>query len=450
MLLVLLAATLSFALNWEYVYSAPSSTINNMLSVVEIPDGKLVFVGYSIDTLWLLETDSLGIVLRNRTFPELQACYAIRADTTIGSIIGITGTADWAMSNAMFALYWPSTDSLICWAYNRYDMYMEGLSIADTPDGGFVFACCARDSTPPSYYIHVIKVSPPDWEPDWELSLPVPDAIWPFGLYCDPSGVTNLVGRGFGGDLFVRINALGDTVLTRNYGSLYYLEDIKPAYGGGYIVCTDLGYVIKIDTTGAVIWERHYSFDNSFKAIVPIPPDKYALTGWTTGGIWSDFLYMLVDSAGNLLDSFTYGTIDTIEQGWGIWPCSNGDVVMAGRVSYSESGYGLGVRREVLDTTGIRENGVLPVSHYISIHPNPFNSSVSIYAPDGAEIEIFDINGRLVEEIPALRGDSAKPSSTDVSGACRWTPDKSLGSGIYLVRAKIGDETVTKRVVYLK
>jgi hypothetical protein len=31
-----------------------------------------------------------------------------------------------------------------------------------------------------------------------------------------------------------------------------------------------------------------------------------------------------------------------------------------------------------------------------------------------------------------------------------WTPEKSIGSGVYLVRARFGDRETTKRVVYLK
>jgi len=37
-----------------------------------------------------------------------------------------------------------------------------------------------------------------------------------------------------------------------------------------------------------------------------------------------------------------------------------------------------------------------PESFEISAHPNPFNSAVSITAPAGAEIEIFNVNGRIV------------------------------------------------------
>jgi len=84
---------------------------------------------------------------------------------------------------------------------------------------------------------------------------------------------------------------------------------------------------------------------------------------------------------------------------------------------------------------GISDGIATPKDFMISAYPNPFNSAVSISAPEVAEIEVFDINGRPVAEFP---------------GACQWQPTASVGSGVYLVRATIGDESVTKRIVYLK
>jgi len=43
------------------------------------------------------------------------------------------------------------------------------------------------------------------------------------------------------------------------------------------------------------------------------------------------------------------------------------------------------------------------------------------------------------------RGDLSPRSATII-----WRPDKSLSSGIYLVRATIGKQTIAKRIVYLK
>ena len=97
--------------------------------------------------------------------------------------------------------------------------------------------------------------------------------------------------------------------------------------------------------------------------------------------------------------------------------------------------------RQVL-TTGIDEytTSSRPSTPTLSAYPNPFNSACRISAPENAVIEIFDINGRCVAEFDG--GDQI------------WKPEASVGSGIYLVRATIPEQTTsvvcTKRVVYLK
>ncbi len=109
--------------------------------------------------------------------------------------------------------------------------------------------------------------------------------------------------------------------------------------------------------------------------------------------------------------------------------------------------------------TSIPENPPAPKPEVfeISAYPNPFNSAVTIAAPAGAEIEIFDVNGRMVAELippspPLKRGEEEKsPLSKGDLGGFIWHPDASLGSGVYLVRARIYDGTIaTRRVVYLK
>jgi hypothetical protein len=99
-----------------------------------------------------------------------------------------------------------------------------------------------------------------------------------------------------------------------------------------------------------------------------------------------------------------------------------------------------------------------PQSFAIYAHPNPFNSSVTITAPAGAEIEVFDVNGRRISVIPdpdrESRGvggelDSRFHGNDNIVGS-KWRPDPSLGSGVYLVRARFGACETSCRVVYLK
>ena len=101
----------------------------------------------------------------------------------------------------------------------------------------------------------------------------------------------------------------------------------------------------------------------------------------------------------------------------------------------------------------------------ISAYPNPFNSACRISVGEGlrpSRFEIFDINGRMVAQLPspsvplpAGEGGNSfslweKVSEGRMRAEFTWQPEKSIGSGIYLVRAKVSGESVTKRVVYLK
>ncbi|GEM_PF-2289227 len=127
-----------------------------------------------------------------------------------------------------------------------------------------------------------------------------------------------------------------------------------------------------------------------------------------------------------------------------------------------------------LDTTsGICEKR-LPGKFSISVYPNPFNSSVRISfgygsesakplsaSPPGAcRVEIFDINGRTVyapsPPVPLPKGEggnSFSPWEKVAEGRMRafvWTPDESTPSGVYLIRVKTDNQTLTRRVVFIR
>ena len=119
------------------------------------------------------------------------------------------------------------------------------------------------------------------------------------------------------------------------------------------------------------------------------------------------------------------------------------------------------IRTIIIGDDGIEETA-RPHDFTLSAYPNPFNSAVTISVGEGlrpSRVEIFDINGRMVEEIippspPFTRGEEEGKSPLSeggVLGGLVWQPDEATTSGIYLVRAKIGDgQTATKRIVYLK
>ena len=101
----------------------------------------------------------------------------------------------------------------------------------------------------------------------------------------------------------------------------------------------------------------------------------------------------------------------------------------------------------------------LPSTISMSAYPNPFNSSCNIfvethnYSSRPTSIAIYDVRGNVVVNEPlshSVKG-TDELSIGEASRGFIWTPDASVSSGIYFVRAAMSDgQTITKRIVYLK
>jgi len=120
----------------------------------------------------------------------------------------------------------------------------------------------------------------------------------------------------------------------------------------------------------------------------------------------------------------------------------------------------------MLNPSGIEDDLTRkPEQLTIKAYPNPFNSAVNIsvgaHGRAPLQIEIFDINGRMVYapslSVPLPRGEGGKTLLPPGEGGSKsrmrafiWQPDESITSGVYLVRVIAGDRMATKRVVYLK
>ena len=85
-------------------------------------------------------------------------------------------------------------------------------------------------------------------------------------------------------------------------------------------------------------------------------------------------------------------------------------------------------------TTDVIEFHSHPEKFEIQVFPNPFNGSVQIVAPAEAMIYIYDVRGRLIEQL----------------NSPVWSPAGSVGSGLYFVRVQLEDKVLTEKVIYLK
>ncbi len=111
----------------------------------------------------------------------------------------------------------------------------------------------------------------------------------------------------------------------------------------------------------------------------------------------------------------------------------------------------------------IHESSPRPKNIEIITYPNPFNSTVTISLVchscesgnpgDMVAVEIFDINGRNIANLPVganLVFAQPQGDHKDRPYETVWTPDESISSGVYLIRVGFGSKSVTKKVMYLK
>ncbi len=86
--------------------------------------------------------------------------------------------------------------------------------------------------------------------------------------------------------------------------------------------------------------------------------------------------------------------------------------------------------------TLIAEYGrILPRSMEVTTYPNPFNSALRITAPDNATITIHDTKGRIVADLGTSR---------------LWNAGEDVPSGVYIVRAVVGDDVVDGKAVLIR
>lgn len=103
-------------------------------------------------------------------------------------------------------------------------------------------------------------------------------------------------------------------------------------------------------------------------------------------------------------------------------------------------------------TVGVKdEQGKnLPKEFFLSQNfPNPFNPSTQIkcFIPSAGKVKvrIFDINGRMVEEIFSGEKDQGEHTFS-------WdgTSSTQVASGVYLFSVQFNNSQLTKKIIYLK
>ena len=360
------------------------------------------------------------------------------SESNDGDVSGNHGRADyWVVKlNSSGVLQWQK-----CLGGSDWD---EASSIAQTTDGGYIVAGYSSSNDGDVSGNHgtadywVVKLNS-SGDIEWQKCLG--------GSGGD--GANSIAQTADGGFIVAGTSQSNDGVVSGNHGG-------------------NDSWVVKLNSSGDIEWQKCLGGSSSDFAysIAQTADGGYIVAGYSlsndgdvSGNHGSaDYWVVKLNSSGDILWQKCLGGSDW-DVANSIAQTSDGGFIVAG-YSYSYDGdvsghHGDGdywVVKLSPDPIGIAENP-LPEHFSMSIAPNPFNSAVSITAPMGAEVEIYDVNGRMVDNISVGDG-SPVPSASGRDDLAPtksiWQPDASIGSGVYLVRAKIGGSEITKRVVYLK
>jgi len=468
---------------WTRTYGGSDS--DQGYSVKQTTDGGYIVAGMTESfgagsrDVYLVKTDALGDTIWTRTYggSDWDDGRSI-AQTTDGGYIVAGSTFFFGPGGDYIHLI--KIDSLGDTLWTRtYGGYTDdyGLFVAQTSDSGYIVAGNTHSFGAGLFDIYLIKT---DASGDTIWTRTYGGSYNDFGQFVAQTtdggyiivGYTESFGAG-GKDIYlVKTDAAGDTLWTRTYGGSFddLGQSVAQTTDGGYIVagCTEsFGaggndvYLVKTDATGDTLWTRTYGggYEEWGYSVIQVSDGGYIVAGGTYSfGIdyYCDVYLVKTDTAGDTIWTRTYGGSGG-DVGCSVAQTTDGGYIITG---YTES-FGSGgsdvylIKTDSLGHTSIKETSAQkPEDISITVHPNPFNSSVMI-SVDGRglinqtpTVEIFDINGRMVAEIPATGSESAKPLSTTASGACRWRPDESLASGVYLVRIK-GTNAAAK-VIYMK
>jgi len=346
----------------------------------------------------------------------------------------------------------------------------EAKSVVQTPDGGCVVAGYSNDGA--EDLLCLIKTDA-DGDTNWTK-------LYTGGLLAQSiipvSGggylIAGYINDGPLGDkdaFLMKTDADGDSLWTKVYGGSHHDEifSVTETDDGGYVVAgnsmsygipmfTSI-YLMKTDADGDTIWVKTYGGMQNYTAnsVTTMFDGNLLIVGSIVNSGNTDLYLLCADPSGDTLWTHTYPTMGT-DIGYTAIQLPDSGIAIAGRTTiYGSNDFWLMKIGGNLSTFVNEYSNQRPVEkQLLGAYPNPFNNAVTITI-DGSELinqspilEVFDINGRRISEIATDVNESAKPLSASTSVTHLWTPEVSLGSGIYLVRIK--GKNVSTKIVYMK
>lgn len=358
--------------------------------------------------------------------------------------------------------------------YFGFETDEEGFAVAPTTDGGYLVGSISQKyGNGGDIWLMKINAQGDSLWTKWyggekrdEVNeiYPTPD-----GNFVLVGSIGRSAGLGYVTNIYVmKLNATGDTVWTREFGSADYIENGFDALvqDDGTILVTGYyrwrNWLAKLNSSGDTLWTRKYGNDHSigFTSITQKKDGNFAMTGGCNN---QDLIYVVnVDPEGNFLMADTaawspgYVYSPTRANASDICAVSTGGYVAtgSGRISGNSNNWNIILYRkggELAHIPIVGINDILlrePELKTISIdaYPNPFRNKTTLdfdlEKTREVEIVITDILGRTVFQTASVKYPPGKNSFI-------WSPE-SVPEGIYFCRIHAGSVIYSGKLIHLK
>lgn len=348
-----------------------------------------------------------------------------------------------------------------------------GYRIYESADGYVLIAGSTNNTSDQTENAYILKINPSDGSLIWENDFGESGGIQSgFDIVAGHDGGYVFLGnnqkQGETANIsFTKIDESGEKVWNKTFTSdlLRQGNRIQTTSDGGYIVAgyslTDAkgqeGYLIKIDGSGNMIWEKTFGTDHAddFKSVVETNDGGYMAVGsinafFSVERRTDDFWVVKVDAAGNMQWEKQFGgeeqdaateIIKTNEGGYAAIGMTASYTVesMIYFLQFNSEGYITKVERDINET--------VPTSFSLfQNYPNPFNPATkiefSITKNEKTTLKVYDVLGREVAE---LLNEELNPGKYKVSFNA-----EELSSGIYFYKLRSGNNVQVKKMMLLK
>ncbi len=425
--------------------------------VVQTSNGDFIIAGITESygsggyDIYLIRTDSSGDTIWSQTFggADDDEGHSVQQTTDGGFVIAGNTESYGAGSDDIYIIKTNSSGTAQ-WIKVFGGYYSEiGNSIIQTSSGGYIVAGFTASFGAGGRDVYLVRTNS-DGNLLWTKTIGGVNDDEGHSIQQTADGGYIIVGatKSFGAgnsDVYlIKTDASGNTVWTQTFGGSNYDvgHSVQQTSDGGYIITgyyqsSSTGanvYLIKTDSYGDVLWTRtiggtEYDAGESVRQTID---GGYIIAGSTMsyGAGAIDVFLIRTDSSGDTLWTQTAGGSDS-DAGYSVQQTSDEGYIVAG-LTNSFSADSIDVFLIKLESeTGIEEGaGSNPLFALETIAPNPFTSSLNITCsiPEQARVElaVFDLSGRLVEE---LMNDELPSGAHTVI----WSPAPDLPNGCYLI-----------------